>query len=167
MMHLRELFEELGFSNVATLIASGNVIFESAVNDVALLAPQIEGHLKQALGYRVPTFIRSAKEIAAIAKYQPFPLEPDSDSHTLSVMFMAESLPKDVQQSFLTFRTSIDEFHIHQREIYWLCRKKTSESLVDWKLLGKTIAMPTVTVRNITTVRKLAEKCGDGNDRPR
>ena len=161
MTDLRALFEALSFANVATLIASGNVIFESNVNDTALLETQIESHLKQALGYRVPTFIRSSKEIVAIAKYQPFSLEPNSDSHILSIMFMAESLPRDVQQTFLTFQTPIDEFHIYGREIYWLRRKKTSESLVDWKLLGKTITMPTVTVRNITTVRKLAERYGN------
>jgi uncharacterized protein (DUF1697 family) len=158
MIDLRVLFEELGFTNVATLIASGNVIFESNVNDTTLLEAQIESHLKQALGYRVPTFIRSSEELAAIASFQPFPHEPGSDLHTLSVMFMAKPMSDDVAHKFLSFRTAIDEFHIHQREIYWLCRKKTSESLVDWKLLGKTVTMPAVTVRNITTVRKLAAK---------
>ena len=158
MTDLRVLFEALGFANVATLIASGNVIFESNVNDTTLLETQIESHLKQALGYHVPTFIRSSEELAAIANYQPFPHEPDSNLHTLSVMFMAETMSEDVRHKFLSFRTPIDEFHIHKREIYWLCRKKTSESLVDWKLLGKTITMPKVTVRNITTVRKLAAK---------
>lgn len=158
MTDLRALFEELGFANVTTLIASGNVIFESTSKDTTRLETQIEDHLQKALGYRVPTFIRSSEEIAVIARYQPFPPEPGSASHTLSVMFMAEPMPEDVQQKFLTFRTPIDEFHVHKREIYWLCRKKTSESLVDWKLLGKTVTMPPVTVRNITTVRKLAEK---------
>jgi uncharacterized protein (DUF1697 family) len=158
MTDLRTRFEELGFSNVATLIASGNVIFETTTKDITLLATRIENHLQQALGYRVPAFIRSSEEIAVIARYKPFPPETNSSLHTLSVMFMAEPMSEDIQHKFLTFRTPIDEFHVHKREIYWLCRKKTSESLVDWKLLGKTVTMPPVTVRNITTVRKLAEK---------
>jgi uncharacterized protein (DUF1697 family) len=155
------LFEDLGFANVATFIASGNVIFESANKDTDLLQTQIEHHLQEALGYSVPTFIRSSEELAAIASYQPFSTaEPNSDLHTLSVMFMSRVMPEDVQHKFLSFRTPIDEFHIHDREIYWLCRNKITESMVDWTRLGKTIAMPAVTVRNITTVRKLAARYG-------
>ena len=39
---LRELFEALGFTNVATFIASGNIIFETSANDMQLLETQIE-----------------------------------------------------------------------------------------------------------------------------
>jgi uncharacterized protein (DUF1697 family) len=164
MTELRAQFEALGFAKVATFIASGNVIFESNVTDTTLLQTQIENNLQQALGYRVPTFIRSSKELAAIASYQPFPPEPHFSTYSLSVMMMAERMSDDIQHKFLTFRTLVDEFHIHDREIYWLCRKKITESLVDWKLLGKTMIMPTVTMRNITTIRKLAARYGDRND---
>lgn len=158
MAHLRALFEALGFEHVETLIASGNVIFETARTDVSALETQIEQHLHEALGYKVPTFIRSSEELTAIAAYQPF---PDAGAyHTLSIMFMADTLPDDAQQTFQAFHTPNDEFHIHHREIYWLCRTKTSDSLVDWKRLGKTIPLPPMTVRNATTVRKLAEKYG-------
>lgn len=158
MDHLRTLFEGLGFEQVETLIASGNVIFETPLSDPAALETQIAQHLYEALGYKVPTFIRSAAELTAIAAYQPFPNA--GEYHTLSIMFMADTLPDDAQQVFQAFQTQNDKFHIHKREIYWLCRTKTSDSLVDWKHLGKTIAMPPMTVRNVTTVRKLAEKYG-------
>lgn len=158
MDHLRTLFEALGFERVETLIASGNVIFETPFSDLAALEMQIAQHLHEALGYKVPTFIRSAAELTDIAAYQPFP--NISDYYALSVMFMSDALPDDAQQTFQAFQTPNDEFHIHNREIYWLRRTKTSESLVDWKRLGKAIAMPPMTVRNVTTVRKLAEKYG-------
>lgn len=158
MDHLRSLFEALGFERAETFIASGNVIFETARTDTSALETQIAQHLHEALGYKVPTFIRSAAELTAIAAYQPFPSA--GEYHTLSIMFLADTLPDDAQQAFQAFHTPNDKFHIQNREIYWLCRTKTSESLVDWKRLGKTIAMPTMTVRNATTVRKLAEKYG-------
>ncbi len=41
MAHLRALFEALGFEHVETLIASGNVIFETARTDVSALETQI------------------------------------------------------------------------------------------------------------------------------
>jgi uncharacterized protein (DUF1697 family) len=138
MSTLREVFESLGFTDVATFIASGNIIFDSALDDTRLLQAQIEQHLKQALNYSVPTFIRSSSELAAVAHYRPFPaFEANGHLHTLSIMFMLQALPDDAQQELLTFSTPNDEFHVHNREIYWLCHSKTTESLVDWPRLGK------------------------------
>jgi len=66
MSRLKELFEELGFDDVGTFIASGNVLFSSKVTDTRALESQIAGHLETALGYDVDTFVRTAKEVAAI-----------------------------------------------------------------------------------------------------
>ena len=62
---LRELFEALGFEQVETFIASGNVIFETTETDTAALERRIETHLQAALGYAVATFLRSDAEVAA------------------------------------------------------------------------------------------------------
>jgi uncharacterized protein (DUF1697 family) len=155
---LRQLFEALGFDHVSTFIASGNVIFESTVDDTALMKTRIEQQLKESLGYPVPTFIRSAAEMASVAGYVAFPkLASETRFYILSVLFFNEALPGDLQQKLAGFQTPADEFHVHQREIYWLCYNKTSESLVDWPRLNKAVSMPPATTRNITTVRKLAE----------
>ena len=158
MAELAARFEELSFGGVETFIASGNVIFASDEEDAALLERQIETHLAQALGYAVPTFLRTTQEIAAIAGYAPFPhLPPIEEGHTLSVFFMAGVLPGASAAALLALRTSMDEFHTTGREVYWLCRGKTTESLVDWTRRGNRL-LPPLTARNITTVRKLAAK---------
>jgi uncharacterized protein (DUF1697 family) len=59
MDELRGLFEALGFTNVETFIASGNVIFDSKATNVKSLERKIEKHLEASLGYAVTTFIRS------------------------------------------------------------------------------------------------------------
>jgi hypothetical protein len=59
----------------------------------------------------------------------------------------------------------MDDYQVHCREIYWLCRGKTTDSLVDWSLVGKEIVMPLVTVRDATTIRKLAAKYPASQDR--
>ena len=76
MDHLRRLFEALGFTNVETFIASGNVIFDSTSKSTKGLERKIEDYLHQTLGYEVATFIRTTSEVAAIAQYKPF---ADSD----------------------------------------------------------------------------------------
>jgi uncharacterized protein (DUF1697 family) len=71
MEQLAAAFESLGFENVSTFIASGNVIFESSARP-ATLEPRIEQHLGGWLGYAVNTFLRTEKEIASIAAHEPF-----------------------------------------------------------------------------------------------
>ncbi|MEP6916296.1 MAG: DUF1697 domain-containing protein, partial [Acidobacteriota bacterium] len=81
MDHLRALFEAMGAANVETLIASGNVIFDTARRNPAALERQIEVGLRQALGYQVTTFLRTLPEVAAVAAHSPFgPSEAEADA---------------------------------------------------------------------------------------
>ena len=59
MDRLRGLFEHLGYADVETFIASGNVIFQSPAEDTRALEQQIEAHLAASLGYEVATFVRT------------------------------------------------------------------------------------------------------------
>ena len=89
MDRLRAIFEEMGFVDVATFIASGNVIFDSSEQDARTLEDQIEQHLQATLGYAVDTFLRSTSELAAIAAYEPFPkAKPDAAGTTLYISFL-------------------------------------------------------------------------------
>ena len=154
MDRLRQLFEALGCGNVETFIASGNVIFDSPAKDVRKLELQIEGHLKESLGYAVTTFLRTPEEVAQVAAYRPFSEAPDS---TLYVGFLAAAPSPEAQAKLAACRTPIDEFQVHGREVYWLCHKKFSESLFSGAKLEKALGMAT-TLRNVSTVSKLAAK---------
>lgn len=156
MEHLRALFAELGFSNVSTFIASGNVLFEAPDENARLLEEQIAAHLRQALGYDVATFIRSPSELAEVVDRKPFPLdELDAAGLTLSIAFLSAPPDVEAQRTLMAFRSSINDFFVHGREIYWLCRTRTTESGFSGALLEKAIGMP-ATLRNATTVRRIA-----------
>lgn len=165
MERLRALFTDLGFTNVATFIASGNVMFQTPAADACALERLIEERLRHALGYDVATFIRSSPELAAVANYQAFqPTELAQPDSSLYIAFLHRELPDVVQEKLLELRTSLDDFHHHEREVYWLCRTKLSESpLFSGGLFEKTIREP-LTMRNVTTVKKIAAKYGGGTD---
>ena len=69
---LRAHFEALGCDDVATFRASGNVIFAKQKGRPAELTRQLEAGLAEALCYEVPVFLRSAKDLLAIAACEPF-----------------------------------------------------------------------------------------------
>lgn len=72
MADLRALGEDLGFANVRTFIASGNLLFDSPLGEAEVKA-LIEARLAAYAGKPVPVMIRSADELAAIVTADPFP----------------------------------------------------------------------------------------------
>ena len=154
---LRQLFESLGFSGVETFIASGNVVFETTTRDARTLEKKIEHQLQEALGYEVATFIRTDAELADIANYKPFRQADLDAAVALNIAFLAEPLDAQSKQKLMALRTDIDDFHVHGREIYWLCLKKQSESTFSNAVLEKTLGRRS-TLRGADTVKKVAAK---------
>ena len=159
MAELRGHFEELDFGGVETFIASGNVLFASNTKNTALLEKKIETRLRSALGYEVATFIRTASELVAIASHKPFPDARVREAGAFCVGFLARPLDAAARNALATLRSDIDDFETHGREVYWLCRKKQSESKFGNALFEKTTGAK-VTFRGATTVAKLAAKAG-------
>ena len=155
---LRKYFEKTGFSSVETFIASGNVIFETNSRDAEALERQIERDLKQMLGYEVATFLRTPSELANILANNPFASDPpDSEEGSLYIAFLPAAPGAEAMEGILASRTAETEFLLRDREIFCRFRKKMSDSKFSGARFEKTIGMP-MTMRNITTVRKLAAR---------
>jgi uncharacterized protein (DUF1697 family) len=186
MDRLRSLFEALGFSNVATFIASGNVIFDvpgvdaRAANaqapdapdalapdalapdalapDAQALERRIERALREALGYVVATFLRTPAELAAVARHRAFPsVDVAAEAHALYIGFLPAPPAPAAAEALLRLRTDADDLHVHGRELYWLCRTRMGESPLTGARLEKALGMP-ATLRNATTVERLVAK---------
>ena len=155
---LRTHFTKMGFANVETFIASGNVLFDTRETDAQRLEERIAYELENTLGYPVATFLRTAAELAAIVRHEPFPRDViDPDQHALYVGFLPGKPSAACKTKVAALRTSVDELRIHKRELYWGCRTQFSASQLPGGILERTIGMP-MTMRSITTVRKLAAK---------
>ena len=163
MEKLRALFEELDFSDVETVIASGNVLFSSSVRNASALEETIERHLQRALGYEVTTFVRTPAEMATIAGFDPFPGEV-REGHTLSVAFLKRDPGRQVAERLHGMRTDYDELLLRGRELYWLARGRMTDSKV-WKTPMEKVLGGPATSRNITTVRRLATRLEAGVSR--
>ena len=157
MDHLRTLFAGMGFTNVETFIASGNVIFDAPAADTPALERTIETGLRAALGYRVDTFIRSPAELAAIADRWPFAASERETPHTLYVAFMGTEPDEEARARVLALVNTVDALHVDGRELYWLRREGVGESAIAGAVIEKALGGP-ATVRNMRTVARLAAK---------
>jgi len=157
MATLRGHFEKLGFDEVETFINSGNVIFTTSAKNDAALERKIEAHLEKALGYEVKTFLRSEAELAAIARYQPFAEARIAAAPTLCVGFLGAPLDAAAQKLLMAMKSEIDDFHVHGRELYWLCTRRQSDSKFSNARFERALKL-SATFRGITTITRLAEK---------
>jgi uncharacterized protein (DUF1697 family) len=161
MDRLRQLFTDLGLTNVETFIASGNVIFDSRSADAEALEARIERGLKKALGYDVGVFLRSCEELAAIAAHEPLASARGAassgreDACTRHVVFLKAAADQAVKTKIAALRTMDDDFHAHRRELYWKTRASFQSPVA--VPFGKIVGSGG-TMRNLTTVRKLAAK---------
>ena len=154
MDHLRTLFESLGFANVETFIASGNVIFETKEKNTAELEKKIAAHLEKSLGYEVDTFLRTVQEVATIEKHSPF--KGDTKEKDVYVAFLYETPNAAAMSALMALKNKLNDFAVLDREVYWL-RLNKDDSIFSKNSLEKILKM-SATTRNITTIRKLVEK---------
>ncbi|MGB1274364.1 MAG: DUF1697 domain-containing protein, partial [Nannocystaceae bacterium] len=81
-------FETIGFTEVSAFLASGNVVFQSRQAAKAT-QQRISNGLAKQLGYDVPTFLRSAAEVRAVAGSNPFLERPTANARgKLQVAFL-------------------------------------------------------------------------------
>jgi uncharacterized protein (DUF1697 family) len=157
MDRLQKLFEKLGFDDVETFIASGNVIFRSKSKNARALSSTIEKALALALGYEVATFVRTDEEVAAIARRLPFDPAAHKAAVAFVVGFLIDAPSAGAVKALMSLGTEIDRFAVHGNEIYWLCRTGQSESTFSNALFEKTLRLKS-TFRNMNTLARLAAK---------
>jgi len=151
------VFEELGCHEVSTFRASGNVVFDADREPEAQLAARIEKGLEEALGYEAITFLRSAREVAAIATTEPFdPTALEQSKGKLQVVMLASKPAVKARKAVLAHGTENDRLAFGERELYWLPVGGTQDSELDWKAIAG--ALGPTTVRTVGTVEQIAAK---------
>jgi uncharacterized protein (DUF1697 family) len=154
---LRALFEASGLQDVASFRASGNVTFTAPRQSVAELTATIERGLEASLGYAVPTFLRTASEVRAMALGTPFAAaDVQASAGKLQVMLFLTKPTARAGKDVLALATEQDRLALGERELYWLPSGGILDSALDLKAIGKLLG-PT-TVRTKGTVEQIAAK---------
>jgi uncharacterized protein (DUF1697 family) len=148
MTHLKTMCEDAGFDSVRTYIASGNVVFESDLDETAV-RKKLEGRLLEYAGKPVRVHVRTASEMAQVLKRNPF---PHAAGNRNVAIFLDAEPGKDVL-SGITGRVD-EEIALGLKEIYVHYGPNMARSKL--KIPGAAQG----TARNMNTVAKLAEIAG-------
>jgi uncharacterized protein (DUF1697 family) len=155
---LRTRVEALGFTDVATFRASGNVILndpdDAPIQDVAR---RLEQGLTQALAYPVPVFARDAEQLRAMAALTPFSAdELATSSGKPQVVLLHDAPDAAARRAALALRPAGDLFVFERAELHWLPRAGLSDTELDLNALAK--ALGPTTVRTKGTIELIAAR---------
>ncbi len=152
------LFAEMGFADPVTFRASGNVIFDALERDgEAAITSRIEERLEKSLGYAVPTFVRSAPEVKAIAAHEPFEEDVvEASAGKLQVGLLRDKPSAAARKKVLALATDEDPLDIRAREVYWLPSGGLLESALDLKAIDAVLGV--TTRRTAGTMEQIAAK---------
>jgi uncharacterized protein (DUF1697 family) len=145
MEDLRRIAAELGLDSPSTYIASGNLLFRSDQSEAALKR-MLESALARHMSAGVGVMVRTAEELAAGVKANPFAGEP---SNRVVAIFLDEAAPGDALDQ--AKNVADERMALGAREIYvhYPGGQGTSKLKISAAAQG--------TARNMNTVARLAE----------
>ena len=151
--------EALGLAPVRTFRASGNVFFEASPGEAH--EKEISAALEAALGYEVLTFLRTEKELRAIAGHEPFGKARTKGSNgKLQVSMLPTRASPKARATVMALATDADLLAFGSRELFWLPRGGTQESDLDLKAIDAAIGPSTM--RTMGTLQQMLAKFFDG-----
>jgi uncharacterized protein (DUF1697 family) len=112
MAELTALCEELGYTEIKTILASGNVRFKSKKNPKA----ELEAAIEKRWGWLSECVMRSGKEVEAMLASKPFAKYSDEGNFNRYVMMFDEPLPKAA--SYIGIEGDFDVVRVDEKDIY-------------------------------------------------
>ena len=154
---LRAHFDSMGFLDVASFRASGNVVFAGEAAEPEDVRRRIEEGLSGLLGYGVPAFIRTAAEVRAIAARQAFPAKRMAASKgKLQVAMLFEKPSPSARRELMSLAGEADRLLLDERELYWLPSGGILDSGLDMKRIEGLLGA--MTMRTKGTLEQIAAK---------
>ena len=151
MADLRALLEGLGYTDVVTLLNSGNALFRATTGAPAQHAADIGKAIATQLKLEVPVLVKSAQELDAIAADNPFTDAPDPSRLVLAFAQDAKALSG--LNAIGDLVVTPEAFAVGRHAAYLHCASGILDSKAGKALLGK--VGNAVTTRNWATVLKL------------
>jgi len=156
MKELKEVFQKVGSTNISTYLNSGNVMFESELVSTDLQR-LVQEELSVSCGQLVPVLIKTAEEMIGIS--ETIPIEwGSSDAEQTYVAYLF----KDVASPAIVDELPVKREHmsiIYRNEcIIWnIKRENFNRSQIN--RISEHPSYSRMTIRNVTTARKLADLC--------
>jgi uncharacterized protein (DUF1697 family) len=152
MAEVAKAFEDAGFADVRTILASGNVVLESG-SGVEAVRKNAENALRDAFGYDAWVLAYDIDTVAAISKAYPF--EREVEGHHSYVTFVTDAKVLDELAALAKEARPDEKIKRGKGVIYWQVPKTGTLDTTIGKTMGKKRYKSSTTTRNLRTVEKV------------
>ena len=154
---LQAIFEACGFTDVRTVLASGNVVFSSTETDEAALQERIESALAEGVGYQVDVMVRTIAYLNELLELNPFARAAEWKDVKLYVTCLTEAPSDQLDLPVDLGAQNALALGMHDREFFAVSRKGRDGRYGDFSpFIRRAFGAQPVTTRNWRTVVKLA-----------
>src|SRR5689334_18756923 len=152
MAEVAKAFEDVGFTNVRTILASGNVLLESR-SGVDAVRKKAEKALRDAFGYDAWVLAYDVDTVAKISENYPF--DRDVDGRHSYVTFVTDEQVLDELAGLAKQAGPEEKIKRGEGVIYWQVPKTGTLDTTIGKTMGKKRYKSSTTTRNLRTVEKV------------
>lgn len=118
MDKLKDAFNAWGYHNVSTILASGNIIFDTQSADPKAVRQIITNGIKTAFGFEVSVFIRSIEELMLLTAKNPFAGFNESAQTKLYVTFLDQKVIPEIKIPYQSLGEKLVILSVTDREIF-------------------------------------------------
>ena len=152
MAEVAKALEDAGFSNVRTILASGNVPLESSAG-VQAVRKKAEAALRDAFGYDAWVLAYDVRAIAKIS--EDFPFEREVEGHHSYITFVTDEKVLDELAALADDAGPDEKIKRGKGVIYWQVPRTGTLDTTIGKTMGKKRYKSSTTTRNLRTVDKV------------
>ncbi len=157
MNELKEAFESIGFKNVETVLASGNVFFNASKTNKRILVKRIEEKLKKTFGHEIGVLVRTVKEIQNLVNTNPFKSAKIIPQAKLFVTFLSEK-PKLFKVIYESPKKDFKILRVSNSEVLSILSFPSIRAIDSMKILEKNFGRKITTRSWNTLIRILKVK---------
>jgi uncharacterized protein (DUF1697 family) len=152
MADVAQVLTDAGFSNVRTILASGNVLLESS-SSVAAVRKKAEATLRQRFGYDAWVLAYDIDTVRAIDEAYPF--EREVDGYQSYITFVADEAVLDELTALADSAGPDEKISGGDGVVYWQVPKGSTLDSTIGKTMGKPRYKSSTTTRNLRTLAKV------------
>lgn len=156
MIDLKKILEKIGLRNVKTILASGNVVFESELNSINNLVIEVSKILEDTFHFSIPILIRQFAEIEKLITLNPFKGIKVTPQKRLYTTFLSEKPKSKLGANYASPDKSFKIISVKVDTVFSVLDLSIANTPDAMNALEK-IYGKYITTRNWNTVLKIAK----------
>lgn len=154
MAELKNEMKRWGYTNVTTLLNSGNIIFDSPEENPEKNEINLAGLLEEHFGFPVPVIIRTVREMEDLVSNDPFEGIPVTKDTRLYLSFLKHSPEPPARLPWISPDNSFQIIEVRDKTICSVLDVSTSKTVKGMEELEKRFGK-NITTRNLNTIVKI------------